>query len=927
MADTIGFENKDKTVHEFTNTLDGNVTLDLYTDCACGKTTVLVNGTEILSGNAGDKAVRPFYCGKISLPRGVFTIEVKSGVPVERFLLGEKLVIGTEKDFDLQFANRSGQWWFTRPQPDYTPEVLTLLKRHGFVYEKIDDCAAGTMPSGIPLGGFGCGKLELGEDGMFTAFTGNNNQDSPIYRMPGTFLAFAGNGNVRILRKDPLEMPYKPMADTKADFVFPFAHLTATDPALPFSVTLDAFSSHIPGNAHDSALPCVFLDVTMENTTAEAADAKLCFSWENIINVGGSMNVTNHGERIFPLVFHTWNGSFVWSDRRKNHCDKKDQTLLYSAESDNGNPMSFGTHLLYCSDPTAEAVPSRSILPEDENAFAAYLANGKPAAFADTPSEFRAGAWIVKKTLSPGETYTVRFVLVWYMPNLCDLAGIEQGIAYTNFFADADAVLSYALANRERLFRETKDFNDQILFSSLPKWFARRLLDDRFVTVTDSWYDKEENFSINEAPTGMAGCLGTLDQRTASQCYYTALFPALDDRELDLFRRAQAENGMCAHEIGFAGINFRARPFHQWPDLVDSYIFEVYHYFQRTGDIAMLRRHYPHIVRAVDCTLTFDDLSCGIPFINAGRGTTYDNQFWEGINAFIATMQTNAYRVAARIAAILEDSGHEMQWEALAEKAQAYRMKYLWNEKDGWFYNAYQPGTNKLDDSCFIASLAGEWASMRAGIEPLMTKEQISRAASGIVRECVGENGLTDQGGRRETTQGFMQYPLAYLASAALYAGNTEAAWKTAEITEKVITQPGVSTHFTQALTYGYDGKRHGLPYYMTAPASWNMLEALVGLSADVHAGVLRLAPVGEGKIDLPVFLPGAWFRVEENAEKTTLSLIPVRSCGTCSFKELRLGGNWTTEGVSGTFDGTDTVFHFVFDPGKETRCFTHKSI
>ncbi len=304
MADTVGFENREETVHKFTNTLDGNVTLDLYADCACGLTAVLVNGTEILSKDAGAEIVRPFYCGKVSLPRGVFTIEVKSGVPVGRFLLGEKLRIDMEKDFDLQFANRGGQWVFSRPQPDYTPEVLELLKRHGFVYEKTNDCAVGEMPSGIPLGGFGCGKLEIGEDGMFTAFTGNNNQDSPIFRMPGSFLAFAGNGNVRILRKDPLEMPYTPMAETKADFVFPFARLTASDPALPFSVTLDAFSPHIPGNAHDSALPCVFLDVTMENTTAEAADAKLCFSWENIINVGGSMNVTNHGERIFPLVFH-----------------------------------------------------------------------------------------------------------------------------------------------------------------------------------------------------------------------------------------------------------------------------------------------------------------------------------------------------------------------------------------------------------------------------------------------------------------------------------------------------------------------------------------------------------------------------------------------------------------------------------------------
>ncbi|MBR4000721.1 MAG: hypothetical protein IKI93_20520, partial [Clostridia bacterium] len=145
------------------------------------------------------------------------------------------------------------------------------------------------------------------------------------------------------------------------------------------------------------------------------------------------------------------------------------------------------------------------------------------------------------------------------------------------------------------MYRQTKELETVLCQSTLPGWFVRRLLDDRFVTVTDSWYDRDGNFSINEAPTGMGGCLGTLDQRTASQGFYTTFYPELDKRELDLFRRSQADDGMCAHELGFASMTLKCRPFSKWPDLAASYVIQVYHTYQRTGDTEFLKKHMPHI--------------------------------------------------------------------------------------------------------------------------------------------------------------------------------------------------------------------------------------------------------------------------------------------------------------------------------------------
>ena len=926
MADVIGFDNTKEQEHRLSNSLDGKLDLTVFANTALGETVVLVNGIEVNRLDAG-AGKSPFCCGTISIPRGEFMLRVTSGCEIRKLVLSESLTeLGTPEEFEIQYANRSGQGFFLREAVEYTPEMIEKLRRHGFLFDHPEDCGYGQMPSGIPLGGMGAGKVELCKDGMFTAFSGNNNQDSPIYRLPGSFFALSVNGQTRLLRQDPLGLPYRTAEQTQEDFEFPFGKIRFSDSALPVTAEVEAFCAHIPNNARDSALPCAFFEVQLTNVSAESVDSRFAFSWENIINVGGSMNVTNRSARLFPPCYHNWNSSFVWSDRRENECARSGQALRFFARSDCANPMSFGEHMLWCSEENAIAVPDRSILPESEQVFAKWLSS-EETVFVPTedPSEFRAGAWVVPCRLETGENKCFRFVLAWYMPNLYDKDDTQYGVAYTNDFADVTQVVAYAVSNWDRLYAQSREVNGILNRSSLPAWFRRRLLDDRFAAVTCSWYDKNRDFSINESPSGMSGCLGTLDQRTASQGYYTAFFPELDENETDLFRRAQAENGMCSHELGFAAIKFWVRSIKQWPDLVSAYIIQVYHHYQRTGDLAFLKLNFPHVVKAIAWTQTLDDLDVAIPFICAGRGTTYDNQFWEGINAFIATMQIASYRIGAACARTVGEDGYADQWETLAQKAHAFRMQHLWREEKHYFINAYDPKQNVYDESCFIASLAGEWAALRAGLESLVDQHKLGAIAAAITEQCVGDEGLSDQGGRREETPGFYQYPMAYLASASLYGGHAASAWRVAEITEKVITQPGVSTHFDQALTYSYHGKRFGLPYYMTAPASWNMLEALVGLKVDCGKGSIALSVVQEGAQRLPVFLPYSWFEVAQSADGTCLTLLPVKAVKPYRFRTITLAGLWTADCGTVRWHNDETVITCNADLGAETLVFRKK--
>ena len=929
MSNIIGYDNTKEQEHIFSCDFDGNQNLVLYVDKAVGKTVVYMNGVEYCCADAGSGKA-PFNCGVLSFPRGDFVIKVESGCKIEKLILTETADIETKDDFEVKYSNRAGQYMFLRPQPEYTPEVLEKLKRHGFLYEEPEDCAYGKMPSGVPLGGMGCGKIDICEDGLFTAFTGNNNQDCPIYRLPGSFFAVSANGKVKMLSKNTLDTPFDAIENVESDLEFPFAELKFSDKELPVSVRLNAFSSHIPQKPEDSALPCVFFDVTLKNETEKETDISLCFSWENIINVGGSMMVTNKGERVFPMCFHTWNGSFVWSDRRKNLSEKRDDKIVFRATDDRNNPNAFGEHALYCDDKDAEVVCDRSILADDEKRFIDYLAGKSEKYETSEMSEFRAGAYIVRKTLKPYEEKKVSFILAWYMPTLLDDEGIDYGVYYTNRFKNVCEVVDYAKKHKERLYKETKEVNDIINASTLPEWFKRRLLDDRFVTNTCSWYDKDGNFSINEAPTGMGGCLGTLDQRCASQGYYTSFFPTLDERELELFRREQTEDGMCMHELGFSAIK-QIRKATLWPDLCEVYLVQVYHHFQRTGNLDMLKKHWPHMKKAIEWTIYADDLNCGIPYMSVGRRCTYDCYFWEGINAFIATFQIAALEIGAKAALVLGEEETAKRWTELSEKAKKSRKKYLWNEEMGCFMNAYNPKTEESDARYFISTLAGEWARIRAGIDIEYTEEEIKDICRKIKDNCLLKVGMSDLGGGvykkdetatekkvEDASRAFLQYPLAYHVAPSFYVNDEETGWEVAKRTEMLITQPGVSNHFNQPLTVNFDGTRFGLPYYMTAPATWNALEAYSGLVADVFKESLKLSPKGKGKLKIPVFLTNAWFEIQRNDEENEMKLVPLKSFKPCKFKNLTVSGNWNIEGVKKTFENGNSVFEIEFDAGKD---------
>jgi len=910
----------------------------IESDVFPGDIKLFVNGAEVYEGTAVREKDSFYACGYVALPRGEHLLNIDTNAEYKRVFLSDDENLVLEDRLEMAWINRPPDNLFESRNYEYSSDSLKLLKRHGFVFDHPRDAQDSTVPSGVPLGGIGAGKVEITEKGLITAFTGNNNQDSPVYRMPGSYFAvqvsYGSGRTARLLQTVKVDQELVPMAHADADLTFPEAYISFIDGAFPVSVRMHAFSPHIPGNVNDSAIPCAFFRIELENSGLRQVEAHVLASWESLINVGGNMNVPNRGERMLPLCYHTWNHSFVWSDRRVNKHDVVNDEgagILFYAEDDRGNPNSFGEHLLWTPDKEAIVIPDRS-LTEDEYEFSRWFEEGCEGNYAPSCNgEFRAGAVIVKRSINPGETAYADFVLCWYIPHYINSKGKDFGVNYALRYNNVISIKNDIWPRRDALLKGAREIRTILDESNLPKWLIRRLLNDRFVSNTCTWFDKYGNFSVNEAPTGMDGCLGTLDQRTASQGFWTTFFPQLDAVELDLFRQSQGENGLSSHHVGYTSIDLEPSYSINWPDLAASYAIQVYRHWMRTGDDSFLKLHWPYVKATIEWACGFDDANCGIPWIKAGRGTTYDNQHWEGVNAFIASMHIAALILGSDMAEACGEKEYAEQWLKLSQKAANTRMERLWVDlpDGGYIRNANDFVKGEADDSCFIAPLAGDWAVCAAGIKPPIPIGRMRQAIRGVMERCVSEKGLTDQSSRPETPA-FMQYPVAYLAAAALYVGDWDSAWRFIEVNDRVLTTPP-STHFIQGLTYNFDGTHTGsLPYYMTAPVTWMFLEALSGLVAHLPKSRLRLSPCMphvEYRLKIPVFTTTSWMLIEYEygGKEIQLTLKPLKKLSPFSVKQLEvnIGSNSAayvkTKGrrfEASRYEEGFAIFHVEFDPG-----------
>jgi uncharacterized protein (DUF608 family) len=225
--------------------------------------------------------------------------------------------------------------------------------------------------SGLPLGGIGCGRVELLTDGALGNFTGNHNWDRPTGVLRGGFFALELDGRTTLLRlRRPGEYDdVDNVTAVESNFLFPRGHVRYGE--LPIELELEAFAPLIPQDIHNSSLPVALFTFHLRSATARTV--RLLMSWENLLGCGGRKHeqIDRRGyNRHTPATVGDWSG------------------LLFTTEPIKSLNV-FGEHLIL-SDGPAEHVPHW---------------------------DSAAGMIARTVTLTPAAPAAVHFLLTWYMPH------------------------------------------------------------------------------------------------------------------------------------------------------------------------------------------------------------------------------------------------------------------------------------------------------------------------------------------------------------------------------------------------------------------------------------------------------------------------------------------------------------------------------
>lgn len=814
----------------------------------------------------------------------------RDGGYVQRGMATEHLPMIAEGTDILRVLEEAGMLSPQRETAEEKGKRLERLDRDGFVERPDQDASEGRCRCGVPMGGIGAGKIELDSQGVLTAITINNNCEVPIYKTRGCFFGvWANRGEQKdamLLQTTDLSGNDLPVADRIAfRGRFPKAELSYYKEGFPVEVSLCAFSSLVPYNQKDSSLPAVVYAFTLENPSEQKVETSVLFSFENLIGAGGSMAYRSHNpDKESTFVMNSWNPGYVWCDRRGNRqqpvsLDGGEGLYFDTIGGSHGDPASCGDYTLLCTEKSDVAISRKvgwDVFREGAGLWADFAQDGMlgQGDAADetgkigTDEVYPAAAMSAKVTLKPGEKRQITYVFAWNMPCYPDTSGKDMGVYYSNFFSSSKEAARYAAANRERLFEETTAFERHLKESTLPEWLQEKLINDRFPVYTCSWFTRDGKFSINEAPAGMMGCLGTMDQRLACNSLYTNFYPVLDQKELTLFADIQGDDGSIPHDLG-AG-EFLEKPRRgSWSDLCSSFILQVYKYYLYTGDRAFLEKMYEKVKKAVAYQLTTDDDQNGIPDVGAGRGTTYDTYHWYGTSAFVASLWIAELAVCEKMAEIQGDESFGRECAARRERACGQMDAELWTDCydfGGYYKNFNDSIGDRVSQNCFIAQLAGEWFVSLVDVPSGLPREKVKEALGTIYRRNVDIRNIaimndetTPEGDFFGYGYTFVQYDEVYYGCLAIYQDMVREGLK---VFEKVY-QRTKDMQWNIGLTYYTDGRFCGLPYYMTNPASLFLLDAMSGWLPDVANGVLKLFPhTDEDRIRLPLFSPQIWMQM-----------------------------------------------------------------
>lgn len=532
----------------------------------------------------------------------------------------------------------------------------------------------------------------------------------------------------------------------------------------------------------------------------------------------------------------------------------------------------------------------------------AFSENGsKKQSVAPTPSgQTCCGAISAKIALPPNERRSLTFALAWHFPNRYRTERYgwappyeyryRLGNRYNAWFADARDVVSYFVANGERLYRATKTFADALWDNSLPTPLKDAIASNLAILRSGvvMWLE-DGTFCGFEGADACCPMTCTHVYNYAQSIAF--LFPELEQamRLVEWKVQQHPEKGYIPHRVvlpldlprlwerGIGG------PHNPALDGMLGSLLKTYREFRLSGDKKWLTEMFPHLTKLMRHIFEhFDPDGDGV--IEGEQPNTYDIHTF-GSNTFIGTLYLAALKATERMAEIL---GTE-EWRPLAdecrrrfEQGREGYVQRCWNGE--FFINAYDAPNaspevyeqhNCWGVGCHSDQLLGQWWSFVLDLGYLLPEEKVKSALWSIFRYNWRQSvrGLKhhqrvfaegDESGLITCTWpngGRPQRPILYcdevwtgleyeVAALLLWCGMVDEALRIVTGTRARYT--GEKRNPFAEVECGHD--------YIRALSSWSLLLAASGFASDAHSGLLQFAPSLPGLVlQLPFFAGTFW--------------------------------------------------------------------
>lgn len=653
--------------------------------------------------------------------------------------------------------------------------------------------------SGMALGGIGAGSFEIRQDGGFYNWSIYNNwprfsgpqlpyrADYPVDAKQSLFFLVwvkPENEDQRLVLLQIEEshgvggiehheiayiFPWLTGVDTiRYQASVPFANLSFEQEGLPLEIRLWAWSSLIPNNVKDSALPAAFFDFEITNTGNRPVEVQILASCKNM--TGYHQPARQFKNR--RIQDGDFSAIIMGGDYLDPDAPDTGEVCLTSHHAASTAYMGWAhQHPYYerllreCPMPEVDDTAGRNSTTDEELGrkradAACYVTIGRYA----------------KLQVRESNRLNHSFSLTWHFPNLYgrnihgkgmlagyledeEFAGREEsagqvkkkkvdqgplgdmdqfeGHYYARHFQNVEAVARYAHAERERLLRESEHFHRVFYDSSLPEFVLDQVNSHLNTFISSSWLTQTGMFGILEGlgPDRPYAGIATTDVAMYGQIATSLLFPELDQMTVDTWRKFQRPNGIVIHSVQCNSFKVSEREANGHRlDMPAQFAFQALRCALWSGKRDYLEEIWPSVKSALAYVLRERDFNGDKLPDMQGVMSSYDNFPMYGIAPFVVSQWLAAVAAALQVARQLGDQAFIDEYSAYYHDGKKTFDQSTWNGSYFKLYSDHQPEDPHGEDGCMIDQIIGDGAARQLGISDVIDPQKTLTAAGTILR-------------------------------------------------------------------------------------------------------------------------------------------------------------------------------------------------